>query len=466
MLDRSLLERGTSMLKSTWLKDALLMLGCVGVIGFSTSPTALASPSVYPTGVTVNDPKLAYDTPICFSGPDNKTHIIDPSGRELHHWNFVGLPGQIIDPALVGGERGHVLLQTSRFSDDRGGILGDKTVGEVDWEGRILWSWGDKAPGGGARQNHDWARLANGNTLLLVALPHVVSSVSDKPINDQAIYEVSKSGLIVWKWVAGDHLSEFGVSKAGMAYLRAAAAEGNADSWGYLEINDMQRLGPNRWFDRGDKRFDPDNIMLDSRKGNFVIIISKQTGRVVWRLGPDFVTRPNDQDKRISLSQIPRPVDQISGQHDAHLIPRGLPGAGNLLLFDDQGAGGFPRVGLGVYSGSRVLEIDPEKKQIVWQYTAIDSGLPPWSFFSSFVSSAQRLPNGNTLIDEGMTGRIFQITAAGKIVWEFVSPFLGTISIGGHPVSSAIIYRAQAVPVAWLPASAPGSDRKVPASQR
>jgi len=56
------------------------------------------------------------------------------------------------------------------------------------------------------------------------------------------------------------------------------------------------------------------------------------------------------------------------------------------------------------------------KKEIVWQYTGESSGRPVWSFFSSFVSSAQRLPNGNTLIDEGMNGRIFQITRDGDIV--------------------------------------------------
>ena len=47
--------------------------------------------------------------------------------------------------------------------------------------------------------------------------------------------------------------------------------------------------------------------------------------------------------------------------------------------------------------GSRVLEINPVTKEIVWQYTAADSNGPPWAFYSSFISSAQRLPNGNTL---------------------------------------------------------------------
>ena len=41
-----------------------------------------------------------------------------------------------------------------------------------------MWKWGDQAPGGRARQNHDWTRLANGNTLLVVARPAVVPELA------------------------------------------------------------------------------------------------------------------------------------------------------------------------------------------------------------------------------------------------------------------------------------------------
>ena len=53
-------------------------------------------------------------------------------------------------------------------------------------------------------------------------------------------------------------------------------------------------------------------------------------------------------------------------------------------------------------------------KEIVWQYTGLDSGGVYWSFYSSYIGSARRLPNGNTLIDEGMNGRFFQITPDGQ----------------------------------------------------
>jgi len=52
------------------------------------------------------------------------------------------------------------------------------------------------------------------------------------------------------------------------------------------------------------------------------------------------------------------------GQHDAHLIPEGLPDAGNLLVFDNQGEAGFPPVPLAVTGGREFLEIDPIKQEI------------------------------------------------------------------------------------------------------
>jgi hypothetical protein len=70
---------------------------------------------------------------------------------------------------------------------------------------------------------------------------------------------------------------------------------------------------------------------------------------------------------------------------------------------------------------SRVIEVDPATGNIGWSYET----RPPWAFFSSFISDAQRLPNGNTLICEGQTGRLFEVTYDGEIVWEYVNPFFG-----------------------------------------
>ena len=47
-----------------------------------------------------------------------------------------------------------------------------------------------------------------------------------------------------------------------------------------------------------------------------------------------------------------------------------------------------------------------------WQYVAS----PPTNFYSSEISGAQRLPNGNTLICDASEGHIFEVTAAGDAV--------------------------------------------------
>ncbi len=431
------------------------------LVGSTFAGIASASPRIYPTGVTIYDPTRAYNSFICFSALDGATHLVDMDGNEVHRWPHVGLPGEVINPELIGGQRGHVFLQLSDGPDRRGGIFSNQTVGELDWDGKTVWEWGKQAPGGSARQNHDWARLPNGDTLLLVTIPHAVEELGPKELGDQGIYEINPAGAIVWKWVAGEHLDEFGFSPEGLHYLRERVAHNPEEIWGYLEINDMQVVGPNRWYDAGDSRFAPDNLIFDSRKGNFVAIIDKKTGKIVWRLGPYFPGSEYVQDRRILTKTIPRPVDQLSGQHDAYIIPKGLPGAGDLLLFDDQGGAGFPPAALGIYAGSRVLEIDPIKKEIVWQYTGEDSGRPVWSFFSSFVSSAQRLPNGDTLIDEGMDGRFFQITPDGDIVWEYVTPYVGKRQVGGKTFLNSLVFRAQAVPYNWVPEGTPHSEKPV-----
>jgi hypothetical protein len=79
--------------------------------------------------------------------------------------------------------------------------------------------------------------------------------------------------------------------------------------------------------------------------------------------------------------------------------------------------------------------VDPETNEIGWEYT----GTPDISFFSYNISSAERQPNGNTVICEGAPGRIFEVTQAKEIVWEYVSPFFGETA-GGPPQNG--VFRA------------------------
>ena len=433
-----------------------------------------AAPSIYPTGVTRYDPAQAYNSYTIFSGQDKKTHLIDMNGNEVHRWDAEGFPPVLLEPELAGGKRGNVLVQLSsaKGTSNEGNGLRNQSIGELDWDGNVVWQWGaaggasdaysaaapSQAPGGSAKQHHDWRRLPSGNTLVLANLVHPIKGFSAAQVLDDVIYEVSPSGAVVWKWVASEHLNEFGFSAKSLALVKAGSSPRGKDApFDYLHVNNMSVLGPNRWYDAGDQRFKPDNILIDSREANFIVILDKQTGKVVWSLGPDYPAKAPGQ------RGLPRPVDQIVGQHDAHIIPPGLPGAGNLLVFDNQGEAGYPRVSVGVQPHSRVLEIDPVKKEIVWEYSGSDSNAPVWGFYSSFISSARRLPNGNTLIDEGMNGRIFQITAKGDIVWEYVSPYFAQTPVAGagRQVLSNWLYRAQPVPYEWVPEGTPRSEHAV-----
>jgi hypothetical protein len=431
------------------------------VLAIMATCAAEAEPSVVQTGVTVYDKARAYPCYVLYAGADEVTHLIDMMGAEVHRWPHTGVPSRLLDPALAGGAKGEVGVHLAALPANLVGTglmpglpaaLRNKTIGIVDWNDKVLWEWGAEAPGGAARQHHDWQRLPNGDTAVLVNIGRVISDFGPRQMLDDAVYVVNPKGTIVWKWVLGDHLNEFGFTPAELALIHQSKEPD------YFHTNDMFVLGPNRWAKDGDKRFAPGNILINSRNGNVAVIIDRSSGNVVWRIGPDYpATSP------FAPKIIPRPLDQISGAHDVYMIPEDRPGAGDILIFDNQGEAGFPPVPMQVVGGSRVIEIDPVKKTIVWEYSARASGQADWQFYSPFISSAERLPNGNTLIDEGINGRFFQVTPEGAIVWEYISPVIGPAPmppLPGHPLPvSNYAYRVQAVPYDWVPAGTPHTER-------
>jgi hypothetical protein len=411
--------------------------------------------SVFPTGTTIYDPEKCYNSYVLYDGRDGRSFLIDMNGTLINTWSYTGFPAEMIDPQINNGTRGHIICQKEAE------IYSCKTLLVVDWDSNVVWEWGEKAPGGKARQNHDLAPLPNGNILMVVFLENGHPELADIPVSgDQAIYEVTRDGEIVWKWISSEHIEELGFTGEKRDLLFSIKSRPRSS---IFVINDMQPLGPNKWYDQGDERFHPDNIMIDSREGSFMAIIEKKSGDIVWRMGPEYPAS-YDYSKSSFTGKLPRPVDSICGQHDAHMIPQGLPGEGNVMVFDNQGAAGFPPIYLNMFPGSRALEIDPTTEEIVWQYDASCTGRPFWTFFSSFISSARRLPNGNTLIDEGMNGRFFQVTPQGEIVWEYVNPYFGKFA--DHDVQSGgslsnYAFRAQPIPYDWVPEGTPRSENAV-----
>lgn len=410
---------------------------------------ALAAPSVFPTGTTIYDSSKAWNGYTVLSPLGTQAAIvIDMNGNIVKQWdnfnNSAGGPARVLPGGIVvaanGANPGH---QESTELVQR------------DFDGKQQWTFPS------ARQHHDWQRedfpagyyspgVTPGGASKMLVLSHT-NRVQPKVaptanLEDDRILEIDRDGKILWEWIASDHIDDFKLDKPS----RDAIAKGKstpARGFDWLHVNSATYVGPNRWFDAGDRRFAPENVVISSRQASFCAIIARD-GSIVWQLGPDFTASPEM-----------RAIRQTIGQHHAHIIPKNLPGAGNMMIFDNGGASGY---GVSTATGldgsnifsrptSRVLEVDPVTLKLVWSYTAA-------TFFATNISGAQRLANGNTLVTEGPGGRLFEVTTAGQIVWEYIYPAPDN-GKGKGPNNQ--VYRAYRLPYEWIPQLPRPTERSV-----
>lgn len=371
---------------------------------FSSFSTA-HSQTVYPTGTTIWDPTLTYDGYTLFAGADGVVYLIDMDGSVAKAWPSP-IPGFFlfaVDPVAPG----HVLAYIRPTP-----VAASRAVGELDFNGNLVWSYELKnnVPAS-ASLHHDSERLANGNTLLLGVQEILVPQISSIPLKDDLILEIDPAGNIVWQWYTYEHVGEFGFSPEARELIFAQGGD-------WAHANSISEIPANN---HTDPAFAPGNIIVSQRFTNTIFIIEKSTGDVVWKVGPE---------------------DHVTfGQHYPLMIPPGLPGEGNILVFDNGSGTGYPlRVRAPGYS--RIQEIDPVTKLPVWTYTAAMSGQNVRDFWSDIVSGAQRLPNGNTLICQGARGRLFEVTSTGQIVWEYMAPYQA-------PSSSRLVFRAYRLDYSW-----------------
>lgn len=399
----------------------------------------------------------------------NATVLVDMDGDVVRRWPVFPFPAKMLPGGFVlgGGSSGREGHQ------EMGSLV------QMSWCGTPVWQWaGPPGQEGGARWHHDFQREGNpvgywapgaeplvsgGRTWLLVhhnpdrALTSHISDLFD--LEDDAIVEVGPDGAVLWEWHAFEHYDEMGfdpVAREAIRTMRVGAPEGiggGFDGSDWQHLNAISLLGPNKWYEAGDERFHPDNIIWDARSSNLIAIIARHddplgrwaSGDIVWKVGPEY--GPGTPEHGLG---------QIIGQHTAHMIPAGLPGHGNILVFDNGGLAGFGALlpGLPPFwptklrNYSRAIEFDPMTLRIVWEYTLPEPRGDDRQFFSWFISSVQRLKNGNTLVAEGANGRVFELTSDGEIVWEYISPF----ERPGSDFRNAV-YRAYRVPASWLPAS-------------
>lgn len=144
--------------------------------------------------------------------------------------------------------------------------------------------------------------------------------------------------------------------------------------------------------------FGMDAVLVSLRNLNLLVTISPKRG-AIWGWGPGRLVHP----------------------HHPTVLPNG-----QLLVFNNGRA------------RSEILEVDPATGRATWRYAADD-------FFTPYAGSCQRLPNGNTLVTESASGRVFEITASGERVWTWLNP--DRLPDGAR----AALYRAQRYPLDALP---------------
>ena len=135
------------------------------------------------------------------------------------------------------------------------------------------------------------------------------------------------------------------------------------------------------------------NLLVSWRNFDQVTKINPTTGQFVWRLG----------GKNGQFRFVNDPLNGFSGQHFARRLPNG-----NLLLFDN-GNTHTPKVSRAV---EYKIDTVAHTATLVWQFRHTPD------IDATFVGSAQRLPNGNTVVGFSYVGLVTEVTPAGSAVWE------------------------------------------------
>lgn len=411
-----------------------------------------AEPTV---GLILNEPQTAQGyTLLTSEGADNadSAYLIDHLGRIAHTWKLGGLSYINLYPKLL--KNGNLL------------IMDRTTVTEITSAGNIVWSCFF------AHVHHDFLRLPNGNVLLLVrgfkSLEEAVAAgfnpdfIKPDGLEYDYLLELKPTGPdtceVVWEWSVWDHLiQDHDPSKDNYGVI--------ADHPERIDMNyPFDRLIYDRqhdWLHSNAIDYNPslDQVMLSVRHYSELWIIDHNTtteeasgpnGDLLYRWGNPQTYQAGDiKDQRLFW------------QHNTHWIPHGLPGEGNILIFNN-GAGDMEFV----RRYSSVDEIKPPPfngdtyqkepdssfgpNEATWTYTAEEQT----EFYATRSSGAQRLPNGNTLILDGPQGILFQVTPEGKTVWKYISPIEKYTSEltyqGDHPHDNGLFR------VEWYPPDHPG----------
>ena len=350
-----------------------------------------------------------------------ETYLMDAQGNERYSWESGYQPGL----AVYLLEDGSLLHTGNVHSDyfDAGGAGGMVEI--IAPDNSVSWSF--QYADENVQAHHDVAMLPNGH-ILIVAWEKIDAVAAIEAGRDtdllaegelwaDHIIEVDpQTDETVWEWHVMDHLvQDHDVNKANYA--------DPADEPGKIDINYVSGKAGADWthINAIDYNAELDQILLSVHGFSEIWIINHgissteaagQAGDLLYRWGnPQAYGRGGAQDQ------------QLFSQHDARWIPVGYPGGGNILVFNNGDARTRPYSSVeeivlpveedGGYSLDDGQTFGPEAAE--WHYQAETEQ----DFFADHISSAQRLANGDTLICDGISGKFFEVTPDGNIVWEY-----------------------------------------------
>ncbi len=437
------------------------------------SGAAAAKSAATKVGLTINDPRAYQGYTLLAPLMSKKAYLIDMQGRVVRTWSANCTPGA----STYFLENGHLLRTGSLGGEEQsfgGGPGAGGRVQEFDWDGALLWDY--KLFNPKQLPHHDIARLPNGNVLMIVwdkKTPQECLAAGRRPeltpdnhLLPDSILEIKPtgktSGEIVWEWHLWDHLvQDFDKTKANYGSVAEhpelvnfnygedvlAPTKTTKDqqeklkSIGYVGANTQSGRPPRQnpdWTHCNAIAYNPqlDQIILSVHAfSEFWIIDHSTTSKEVaghtggrYGKGGDLLYRFGNP---LAYRAGTKADQKLFSQHNAHWIPPGVPGAGHVMVFNngngrpDGNYSSVDELALPIDSDGRYAHDPngkPEPARLIWSYTAPKKG----DFYSFFISGAQRLPNGNTLICSGANGTVFEVTPDNEIVWKYVNPIKGT----------------------------------------
>jgi hypothetical protein len=399
------------------------------------------------TGVRLNTPDASPGYTLIAPFGGQQTFLIDLNGQVVHSWTTERRPSQAAYLLEDGS-----LLRTAKIPSEVFNVPGGPAGGiqKFDWDGNLLWDY--LVANDTRLAHHDIEPMPNGNVLVVawelksfdeaVAAGRDPQKISDGVLWPETVLEIQPEGptggRIVWEWHLWDHLVQNHDSSRANYGDPALHPE-------LVDLNYAERTNAD-WIHMNSIDYNPhlDQIMLCGRTFDELWVIDHSTttqeaaGHTGGRYGKggDLLYRWGNPFAYFAGT----PADQVLfGQHDPHWIPEGLPGAGNILIFnngsdrDQRPFSSVDQIAAPVNEQGH-YHLPPDAPfgptEFVWRYG------DPRNFYSTRVSGAQRLPNGNTLICSGEQARVFEVDSQGRLVWDFQN-YLGAARPEPPQASSA-----------------------------